>query len=301
MTHPSITFTATFALCLCFGLGSATLYAATDQTDAESAAGAVDIFAVPDFQKAVAGYNENRFDQARRHLERLLQRFPKNPEILNNLAVIAVKQNDYERAIRLLRAVIATDNTVNTSYYNLSSIYAYLASESYRQALSLESEAPKSLNLKFIDDRREKPPRLQSAVEAILANQQIDKPLVKEPESAFADGRQQPEVVQFINSWAEAWANQDLDAYLRSYARDYKPRRGSYTEWKAQRTRRLRAPSHIDVDVSNIRLKNVSPARVIVTFRQRYRSNLLQSTITKQLELVREQNQWRIADEKVLK
>lgn len=104
-----------------------------------------------------------------------------------------------------------------------------------------------------------------------------------------------------VHRWAEAWTAQRVDDYLAAYATSFVPPAGrSRAAWAAQRRQRLTAPRWIDVDIDGVVAGLESPERGWVEFVQRYRSDSYQDTVTKRLELVREDGTWKIAGETVL-
>ena len=101
-----------------------------------------------------------------------------------------------------------------------------------------------------------------------------------------------------IRGWATAWANQDVEAYLGSYSRDFQPTGGLSREaWEAKRRERLTAPTSIEVELSEIDVRIGENDHVTATFVQQYRSDRYRDAVKKNLELVREQGQWKILKE----
>ena len=100
---------------------------------------------------ANAEYRQSRLDDARRHLEQLLQRSPGNPEGLNTLAQIELLRNP-EHAVALLRQAARHDPGPK-SLTNLGGALLLLrrydeAEHSLRQALAQQPDDPSaSLNL----------------------------------------------------------------------------------------------------------------------------------------------------------
>lgn len=62
------------------------------------------------------------------------RRFPHIPEVYNNLAVIYAAQGDYEQARQALLTAIANDYP--QAQANLGDLYAKLAADAYRQAIT---------------------------------------------------------------------------------------------------------------------------------------------------------------------
>lgn len=254
----------------------------------------------PEFEKAVEAYADGRFDESRLAFENLMKRFPDDPNVLNNLAVVAVRQGDVERAVDLFKRAISTDAAINTGYRNLTAVYEHLASLSYREALSLEPEDPKPLDLSLIGETVSAPrAETMSAAARAAQAKELDEPLVRDPEAPVSPARY-PDVVSSVERWAQAWSRQDLNAYFASYISGYTPPGGSHRDWKRQRTERLIAPRKIQVSFSDLRVKKSGEDDAQVTFRQKYRSNLLSSLVLKRLQMKKINNEWKITSEKVL-
>ena len=139
------------------------------------------------------------------------------------------------------------------------------------------------------------PPLQAGAAPALQAPRQAattDQPA--RPAAANSAG----EVLEAVNNWARAWSNNDVDAYLRSYASDFKTPNGEpRSKWEAVRTSRIAKPRKIEVRISSPKVKFMDNNRAAVTFRQDYRSNTLKVTSTKTLTMVRNGNRWLIQQE----
>ncbi len=111
-------------------------------------------------------------------------------------------------------------------------------------------------------------------------------------------GDLQRDALALAKSWAAAWSQQDVDAYLATYSKDFEPegnqRRGA---WAEERRRRVSAPDFIQVTLEDItfQLEGANAGRV--TFLQTYRSESMEDKVSKSLDLVREDAAWRIVRE----
>jgi len=109
------------------------------------------------------------------------------------------------------------------------------------------------------------------------------------------------EAVAHTNAWANAWAQQDVDGYLNSYTKDYRPSaKLSHNGWIAQRKDRLTKPTFIKVSLTNVKTTIVDSNTAKVTFKQSYQSNTYKDSTQKQLTLTRTNGQWRILKEQAL-
>jgi hypothetical protein len=109
-------------------------------------------------------------------------------------------------------------------------------------------------------------------------------------------------VVAAVQGWANAWASQDAARYLDYYGHHFRPAGGrSRASWEALRRRRIEAPSSIAVDVGDLDVTFETPVRAVARFRQHYRSDRLDSTVTKVLRLSRGTEGWKIVRETVVR
>lgn len=107
-------------------------------------------------------------------------------------------------------------------------------------------------------------------------------------------------ILSMVDSWAEAWANKDVNAYLRHYASDFKPPKGeSRAEWEKSRKERITAPKKIQVSVSAAKVQMKDEHHASVTFRQHYAAGALNTSTTKTLVLVKSGDTWLIQQERI--
>jgi ketosteroid isomerase-like protein len=119
----------------------------------------------------------------------------------------------------------------------------------------------------------------------------------KAPEKPAADAN--AEVLQAVNGWAQAWAKQDVDAYLGHYAKDFKTPGGEPREaWEKTRRERITGAKSIEVGIDSPKVTMRSPDQASVSFRQTYHSDKLKSQNRKTLELVKADGRWLIREEK---
>ena len=153
------------------------------------------------------------------------------------------------------------------------------------------------------------PPATQAAVtptpSAAVAPPVVEtkKPAVVESkpvEEKSAANHQERAVLDAVNAWADAWAAQNVDKYLDSYAKDFKTPGGeSRKQWESTRRDRVSRPSKISVKLSNLSVKIESDSAAKVTFRQAYKATGLDANSNKTLNLVKEGGRWLIQQERV--
>ncbi len=149
---------------------------------------------------------------------------------------------------------------------------------------------------------RERAPGAQGPESALVT---VAEPIASPAAPAPVDFREtetrddKAAAIAAVRRWAEAWSRQDVDGYLASYAASFQPpdglRRG---EWMEQRRLRLRRPSFIEIGVSEVELRVLTPDRLAVRFQQDYRSDTFADRVLKTLELTRADGEWKIVRER---
>jgi tetratricopeptide (TPR) repeat protein len=210
----------------------------------------------------------------------LTEDHPELPEPYNNLAVLYASQNKFEAAKTALELAIRAHPGYATAHENLGDLHAKLASLAYEQALALDStNATAQTKLARIQD---------------MIGDRPSKPADAIPGAAAAPPAAGIEAA--ITRWAQAWSARDVDAYLAAYASDFSADGLSRSSWEAERRARIAAPQRIDVQISDLRVRQQGDT-AFATFRQAYRSDRLSSTVTKTLKLALQDGQWRIVGE----
>ena len=122
-------------------------------------------------------------------------------------------------------------------------------------------------------------------------------------ESAFTPEPQpEPGAIfpDLVENWSTAWAQQRMDDYLSYYAQDFQPGGGmSRADWRAFREDRVLGPEYIFMAISGLNWKQQDDEKAETTFIQTYRSDRYSDTVLKTLDLVWEDNHWKILRERV--
>ena len=115
------------------------------------------------------------------------------------------------------------------------------------------------------------------------------------------DQQQSPDleaVDRFVQSWAEAWERKDIAGYLDHYSGEFKPPGNiSLEDWHEQRQKNLLRPAFIKIEINNMQKEITGPARVRLTFNQKYLSDVYADQVIKTLDLQREGAGWKIMEE----
>jgi tetratricopeptide (TPR) repeat protein len=232
----------------------------------------------------------------------LTEDYPELPEPYNNLAVLYASQGKYEAAKNALEMAIRTHPSYATAHENLGDIYAKMASIAYDKALELDSKnATAQTKLALIQEMIQGQPHKPVASKPVTSPPKTEaKPAASDPAAAKPAPSSADTTTNGIESairhWAKAWSAKDVDAYLAAYASDFSADGMSRSKWEAQRRARITGPKQIEVKISKLKVDRHSDT-ASATFRQAYRSDRHRSTVTKTLELVLQDGQWRIVKE----
>jgi len=228
----------------------------------------------------------------------LTEDYPELPEPYNNLAVLYASQSKYEAAKNALEMAIRTHPSYATAHENLGDIYAKMASLAYDKALALDSKnATAQTKLALIQDMIGGQPRKPASAKPVAAaTKPITKPVAAADPVPAKPATASNGIEAAITRWAQAWSKRDVDAYLAAYASDFTANGLSRSDWEAQRRARITAPKRIDVQVDNLKIDQQGDT-ASASFSQAYRSDRLNSTVTKTLKLTLQNGEWRIVGE----
>jgi len=283
------------------------------------------------FLKGLILTEMNRPAEAIQVFAKLSEDYPELPEPYNNLAVLYASQGQYEKARVALETSIRTHPSYATAHENLGDIYAKLASQAYDKALQLDSSnTGAKTKLAMIGEMigggtraartpaRAEPAKTAEAAPAKVADSakasaipgaakagaepKAPEPKTAEP-AAKAGGSQDAEtdeLLRTVHAWANAWAKKDVSGYLAYYARDFKTPKGEARgDWEKARKQRISAPKKIEVGVESPKVSISSDSTASVSFRQIYRSDVIKTSGTKTLVMVKANGKWLIREERV--
>lgn len=278
------------------------------------------------FLKGLILTEMNRPGEAIQVFSKLSEDYPELPEPYNNLAVLYASQGQYEKARTALESSIRTHPSYATAHENLGDIYAKLASQAYDKALQLDSSnAGAKTKLAMIGEligggsraarapARTEPAKTAEAAPAKAADagkagvvasatKVNAEPKATEP-TAKASGGQSAEADELnktVHAWAGAWARKDVAGYLAYYAKDFKTPKGEARgDWETARKQRITAPKKIEIGIESLKVSISGDNAASVSFRQIYRSDVIKSSGTKTLIMVKTNGKWLIREERV--
>jgi len=238
--------------------------------------------------------------------ESLIKRYPQQPALYNNLAVLLAKTGELDVARERLEQALQVDKVYATVYENLTAVYVEMARGSYAKALQL-GVSPQQVNLKEVELAMAQAPALALAPAQNTATAATAQPVA---EIAVTDNASAASVLQpaedknirmTLQGWASAWSAQEVDLYLSFYAADFQPEKGiSRARWEQQRSQRLRRPAWVKITLDDFKLELAEDGLARVRFLQHYQSDNYRDKTHKELLLKSSSEGWRILSERSL-
>jgi murein L,D-transpeptidase YafK len=105
-------------------------------------------------------------------------------------------------------------------------------------------------------------------------------------------------LVDFLSEWSIAWENKQIDRYITFYSTRFRNGNLSIADWKSYKESIFSRAGKIRLDLDLISAVQ-NDRYAIVTFRQTYSSDRLNSRGTKRLFVVREADGWKIIAEEM--
>jgi tetratricopeptide (TPR) repeat protein len=263
---------------------------------------------------AVLYASQQQYDKARQSLEMAIQTHPSYATAHENLGDIYAKMASqaYDRALQLdkTNAAAQTKLSLIKEIFPVNARHQRPVAKGSPAAPVVAAKPAAPVVVAAAAPAPAPAPAPVPAVKPISpppaptpAAKPIEKPLEKPADKADktekkADPAQA--VLHALNSWAKAWSDQNVAAYLSHYAPDFKPPKGeTRAAWEKSRKERVSAPKQIQVAVSNAKAHVNDDNHVTVTFRQNYKADTLNNATTKTLVFVKSGDKWLIQQERV--
>ena len=148
------------------------------------------------------------------------------------------------------------------------------------------------------NDTQEKE-RREETIEVVSLNKKIDREdsLNDKPKTEL----EQKKIVELsINQWVNSWSSKDIEAYIASYASEFKPSRGlSRNAWEKGRRKRLANPAFIKITLTNVVVDFRGEDLAKITFRQKYQSDTYSDEVNKEITVKMINDKWLITRERV--
>lgn len=249
---------------------------------------------------------QGQYERAKQSLEQAIRTHPSYATAHENLGDVYAKMASlaYDRALQLDESNVSAQ----TKLALIRELFSSTRTAEAKRAESVRAASARTPTKtaaarpaqKAADAHAEEPPPPAGvlAAEAQTATSSVATSAASSPAQASQADSAREAIAATVRAWAQAWSRQDVPAYLAFYGRGFTPPRSQdRATWEAERTRRLQAPSSIQVEVSDLRV-DVRGDKAQARFRQRYESNLLQETVNKTLDLALEDGQWKIVRER---
>lgn len=133
------------------------------------------------------------------------------------------------------------------------------------------------------------------SVQVKKKNQETQSSQVSSKSVAAAKARGD-ELLAFVEKWRTAWEAKDIDTYINCYAPFFKSGELNRQEWRIKKLFLNQKYKYINVTLRNIAIEWTATG-ANVTFHQTYRSDQLQASGKKTLQLVKRKDRWMIASE----
>jgi tetratricopeptide (TPR) repeat protein len=271
------------------------------------------------FAKAVSLSEKQQWAEAESIYRELLKSRPQWPEPKNNLAIVLLKTGRLEQAKQMLEQAVVSSPSYRVAQANRSQLYNYLATQAYHKALGEHSELEMPTldligqihqNVKLV----EKPvqviveKRIEVPVEVVVEKPVIDRREFTRTEEVDVSAERnrliKQQIQQQLTRWSQAWSAGDYETYIQTYASEFDPGDPTTTlaEWKNIRHAKLKYARDTRVTLDKLRVfVEASAQYALVEFVQAYRSASYSDTVLKQLYMTKNDNNWRILSERVIK
>ncbi len=282
-THTAFTIKKVLQLCImAVGLLVVSLSVSANDADKKRLAEQAE-----QFQQGLTLAQKGSFEQALKIWNTLDESGELVPElkraIENNIAVIYMKQNQYENAKKRLDSALQADPQVAITLDNLNQIYAYDAQKAYQKIFKdTPVNQPKTKWLYF------------DVKQASLPTDNVITD-VKNADSVRL-------VKKSIEQWRQAWVSQDVKSYLSFYDKaNFIPKDGMrYSTWEKSRYRSLQNPKFIKIFLDDIQITPISDKMIRTRFLQRYHSDRFKDDVYKVLLWNKKDGVWKIVQEVVM-
>jgi Flp pilus assembly protein TadD len=257
---------------------------------------------------AVLYADQGQYDKARKALEAAIKTHPSYATAHENLGDIYARlaSEAYDKALKL--------DTSNSRAQNklamITDLFGGKRTIASRPATTLPATPsvspapvmPPASNTPSVTPPANPAPVVEAKKPVVVEAKPVEPKVVesKPVEPKPVDDNYDQAVVDAVNAWASAWAAQNVDRYLDSYAKDFKTPNGEpRKQWESTRRERVSRPSKIVVNLNNIAVKMEGERSAKVTFRQEYKATGLDANSNKTLNMVKEGSRWLIKQERV--
>jgi murein L,D-transpeptidase YafK len=114
---------------------------------------------------------------------------------------------------------------------------------------------------------------------------------------AMASTGVRKEIESFISSWIDAWEKEDLDSYMGCYDPQFESRGMDLAAWKKHRIKLNKKYRTVTVEISDLKITEVSDREAEIAFIQDYRAGGYADRGAKNMLIVKKDKEWKIKKE----
>lgn len=270
------------------------------------------------FIRGLALARSGNVDAAIALFQQLAKDYPNLAEPRNNLGVLYAQQKKFEKAREVLEEAVKLNPNHGAAQENLGDVYVALARKAYAKTSQLEQDniavRTKRERLQTLLDtpRSQTYAKKETAQQSSKAPASSTQPAPSQAIETSADNNDEPQnaapktagsgddaqIRNAVNAWAQAWAAQNVSAYLNAYSDDFVPASGqSQSAWKRVRRERITKPNDIHVGIEDLQIQTTGENSANAYFTQTYKTSSYHDRVSKTLDLKHEHDGWRIVRE----
>ena len=248
-------------------------------------------------KEASLAVNEGNLQKALESYAELVDQYPTNLEVANDVAVILAGLGRLNEARQVLEVAFQKHPKVGKAFINLREILARQASVEYRKAL--DKKPPNTslvLQSENIDLTRKYETAKVDRVEKGNTNDALNEIGTDIPLAILEDS--EDSIKKLVFDWAEAWSKKEFETYINFYSKNFKNRRAkSFDDWSKYREPRVKRRGKIKLSITKIKVEILSDGIAEVSFNQRYQSGSTRLFTRKKMRLRKEEQNWKIVFE----
>lgn len=256
---------------------------------------------------AVLHASQGDYDKARSALEMAIRTHPSYATAHENLGDIYAKMASqaYDKALRLDKSNQAAQTKLNLikDLFTTSRppVGAVARTDTTPKAAVPATKTIAPAPVPPAPVAAPKPaPVVVAAKEPVKAAPAKTEPAKAEPVKTAPPANNADAVLKAVEGWAADWSNNDVEAYLARYAKDFKTPDGEpRKDWEKERRALVAKPRKIEVRIESAKVAFGDADRATVTFRQHYQSNTFKANARKTLVMIRSGDKWLIQQETV--
>ncbi len=108
-------------------------------------------------------------------------------------------------------------------------------------------------------------------------------------------------IIGILDRWEKSWEDKNIDKYFSFYLNGYSSLYyNDHEMWKADRDKRIKNKSKIEINIVNLKINIESSVRANVIFTQNYSSEKYADTVIKQIKFEKINNKWKIIFEELV-